>query len=65
MKNEELIALRKYRYFTQEKLAEALGVSRYYVWVMENHGQRPSRKIQEKLALVLQVSDSKIKKIFK
>lgn len=65
MKNEELIALRKYRYFTQEKLAEALGVSRYYVWVMENHGKRPSKKIQQKLAVVLRVSDSKIKKIFK
>lgn len=65
MKNEELIALRKYRYFTQEKLAEALGVSRYYVWVMENHGKRPSKKIQQKLAVVLRVSDSKIKKIFR
>lgn len=65
MRNEELIALRKYRYFTQAKLADALGVSRYYVWLMENHGKRPSRKIQQKLAVVLQVSDSKIKKLFK
>lgn len=64
MKNEDFIALRKYRYFTQEKLAKELGVSRYYVWLMENHAKVPSEKIQKKLAIILAVSDRKIKKIF-
>lgn len=65
MKNEELIALRKYRYFTQEKLAKALGLSRYYVWLMENHGHIPSNKVIERMAIVLDVSEAKIKKILK
>lgn len=65
MKNEELIALRKLRYFTQDRLAKELGVSRYYVWLMENHSHIPSTKIRDKMAIVLNVSATRLNKMFK
>lgn len=57
-----IIALRKEKHLSQEQLAFAAGVSRHFMYRIENNLASPTVKTLEKLATALSVQPSDILK---